>query len=505
MCEKYSVILFLIILLPPVRLNLDFDEADSEAKDVPRTVGSVLFDKGDGKLCFSQTDLALLLSRREFEKILPFVGSKSVGIQNDASIAAIIEYLSGASQLIDGVVTGDTKRLVQKSFYDAVGGYLSHFLYPYTKMVFYAGNVTYQTVVSVQELLNYCETLLNTKGLGWAPPVADLSGYKLSILTLSINLETEAESTGKPPCVDLSLLDEDDDDEMLVKLPKIESDDSGTVWLPFKRKHAFSLTSQVSSFVLMRYFVKVSECYAFQGVEQTKFNLDLLNWLNENVPGYLASNEFYPALGGVLRIFETIESGAGQKVLSMKNDVFKVKHLSTNGRDDDYGSEPVLGLPFQGLISEVGDGMKYKVLRAVVFGGTLLMFLAVLGCMFKMWRQQKKIKRQNMTGREKRHRREEKIRVTTYPTSEASSSPPAKAKTAPRSNQDYLKRMGKFQDKTKTIASMVKINEKHPANRSRYQDIQLFAVDSSEGVSTSSSPTSNPPKRPDGERKPGKR
>jgi hypothetical protein len=45
-------------------------------------------------------------------------------------------------------------------------------------------------------------------------------------------------------------------------------------------------------------------------------------------------------------------------------------------------------------------------------------------------------------------------------------------------NQDYLQRMSKFQDKTNTIASMIRINEKHPANNSRYKDLQLFAVDS---------------------------
>jgi hypothetical protein len=427
-----------------------------------------------------------------------------VGIQNDVSIAAIIEYLSGASQVIDGVAVGDTKRLFQKSFYDAVGGYLNHFLYPYTKMVFYAGNLTYQTVVSVQELLNYCETLLNTKGLGWASPIADLSAYKLSILKL--NLESGSESTSaKPPCVDLAPLDEENDDDILVNTPKIDNDDPGTIWLPFKRKRAFSLNSQASSFVLMRYFVKVSECYAFQGVDQTKFNLDLLSWLSDNVPGYLASDEFYPAFGGVLRIFETIDPGAGQKVMSlMKNKRVKGKLPISNARDEDYPSEPVLGLPIHDLLAEDDNGLKYKILRAVVFGGTLLMFLAVLCCMCKMWRQHKKIKRQNMTGREKRpHRREEKKRVPESPDSEASSYTPTSSKPTPRSNQDYLKRMEKFQDKTKSIASMVKINEKHPANRSRYQDIKLFAVDSSLGEGTSTS--SSTPRRKAVERKPGKR
>jgi hypothetical protein len=149
MSAKFTLILFLnVLFLLNVQMELfAFDDKyreteESEAQYSPKAVGTVLFDQNGDKMCFSQTDLALLLARKEFEvtgffwikntfvffylgnlqKIIPILDNEDQEIENDATVAAIIEYLSGASQLIDGVVMGETKRLVQKSFYDAVGG-----------------------------------------------------------------------------------------------------------------------------------------------------------------------------------------------------------------------------------------------------------------------------------------------------------------------------------------------------------------------------------------------
>lgn len=113
-------------------------------------------------------------------------------------------------------------------------------------------------------------------------------------------------------CVNLAMNQNDDDNEedMLVPLPKMETEESeelSTIWLPLKRKHIFNINSKTSTFILFRYFVMVTQCYKYQGINQSIFNRKLKLWIVENVLPYLEDDQLYPAFGAVLRILETIK------------------------------------------------------------------------------------------------------------------------------------------------------------------------------------------------------
>lgn len=105
--------------------------------------------------------------------------------------------------------------------------------------------------------------------------------------------------------------DDDNEEDMLVSLPKIETednDDLSTIRLPLKRKHTFNLNSKKSAFILLRYFVSVTQCFKYQGINQSLFNKKLNLWIIDNVLPYLDDDQLYPAFGAVLRIMESIKS-----------------------------------------------------------------------------------------------------------------------------------------------------------------------------------------------------
>jgi hypothetical protein len=108
----------------------------------------------------------------------------------------------------------------------------------------------------------------------------------------------------------INVNDDDNSEDMLVALPKMETEEGeelSTIWLPLKRKHIFNINSQTSTFILFRYFVMVTQCYNFQGINQSMFNRKLKLWIDENVLPYLGDEKLYPAFGAVLRILETIK------------------------------------------------------------------------------------------------------------------------------------------------------------------------------------------------------
>lgn len=125
-----------------------------------------------------------------------------------------------------------------------------------------------------------------------------------------------------PPCVNLILSEEEDDTEspnrMLVSLPKLELANEpflDNVWLPFKRKHNFNLADKDSAFILLRYYVAVRKCYALKAASPKKFNRRLADWLSDRILPHLEDDTFYPGLGAVLRIVETLQSQGKRAVV----------------------------------------------------------------------------------------------------------------------------------------------------------------------------------------------
>lgn len=163
--------------------------------------------------------------------------------------------------------------------------------------------------------------------------------------------EMASEDDAMKACGNLAINQNDDNSEedMIVALPKLESEeneDLSTIWLPLKRKHIFNINSPASSFILLRYFVMVSQCYNYQNINQAVFNKKFKAWVEENVLPYLEDEKLYPAFGAVLRILETIKDEKDDAYHGTKNTMM-AKHHSLFGKmirqgDDDsfFGSIP---------------------------------------------------------------------------------------------------------------------------------------------------------------------
>jgi hypothetical protein len=182
---------------------------------------------------------------------------------------------------------------------------------PITKYSFYAGNVSLSTVQKISNLYERCKELLDTNGNGWSEPLTDFSKFTIKIPPVSISTINENEAM--KACASLVT---SNDDEIMVPLPKIEDDSSNdddddyssVLTLPFKHDQSFfNIISKRSAFALFRYYITATQCFSYQGIDQSPFNRRLKMWINENVLPYLDDDECYPAFGAVLRILESIK------------------------------------------------------------------------------------------------------------------------------------------------------------------------------------------------------
>ena len=114
---------------------------------------------------------------------------------------------------------------------------MKHYFLPVIKFSYYTGNVSYATASSAYSLFERCKELLDTNGNGWKDPITDFSRlhFKIDPIDLSNFLEDE----GMKSCVSLVLNkdDADNEEDMLVELPKIELEENeelSTIWIPFK-------------------------------------------------------------------------------------------------------------------------------------------------------------------------------------------------------------------------------------------------------------------------------
>lgn len=82
-------------------------------------LGSILFeDHGYAKKCFVQNDIALLATRLKLQNLLPC----DVEMMSDEGIIAMIKYFYGINEIIDQLNENDARKIVEKSFYDMLGG-----------------------------------------------------------------------------------------------------------------------------------------------------------------------------------------------------------------------------------------------------------------------------------------------------------------------------------------------------------------------------------------------
>lgn len=108
----------LIILVTLIISTIPIRQCVSATMSI-QPLGSILFeDHGYPKKCFVQTDVAQLATRLKLQELLP----KSIQFMSDEEILALIKYFYGINELIDHMSGNDARQLLEKCFYDMLGG-----------------------------------------------------------------------------------------------------------------------------------------------------------------------------------------------------------------------------------------------------------------------------------------------------------------------------------------------------------------------------------------------
>ncbi|XP_017485667.1 PREDICTED: uncharacterized protein LOC108374201 [Rhagoletis zephyria] len=310
----------------------DEEQADMELDDF---VGSNLFDS-TRKKCFSPEDLNLLSARRDFEYLVPKDLPKC--LLNDEMLNMLLNYFYNGNELIQRL-PDSSRKVMERAYYDMLGGYLRSYLLPVAKYSYYGGKASLKVVSSVAELYQQCKSFLNTNGNGWKMPILleELDNVRVDPLRGSeCSGDGNGGGSGPTGCARLEMLPTNDGDEniMLVSMPKLEADCVETglsnIWLPFRKRRNYDLRSQKSAYAIIRFYETVTRCYQSQSMPQDAFNYKFIAWLNDNIKPHLSDEEFYPGLGGVLRIVEKLRKG--RKALDFEKDKAIDRRIEDNMR-----------------------------------------------------------------------------------------------------------------------------------------------------------------------------
>ncbi|XP_052838239.1 uncharacterized protein LOC128253676 isoform X1 [Drosophila gunungcola] len=265
------------------------------------------------KNCFSTEDIALMSARKDFELLVP--KSFPQCLLSDSIVHMLVRYFNTVNQLVKRMSDEDTRLILQRSFYDALGGYLRYYLLPMAQVSFYAGRLKLSTVERLVNIYRQCKTALNTNGNGWRTPDKDilcrLKGAKIQPLKLPTRSCKSQEDASSCALLDQSCLSQEPgQDQMVVPLPRLEAVDEygflNNIYVPFRKRRIYNLRSPKSAFVLVRFFQALTSCHRFLAVSQVDYNRKFLSWIRENVQMHYQDEVFYPGLGGILQIKERL-------------------------------------------------------------------------------------------------------------------------------------------------------------------------------------------------------
>ncbi|XP_068156277.1 uncharacterized protein [Drosophila tropicalis] len=321
------------------------DEASQQTPKVSRStnneskfLGTNLF--GDySKKCFSTADIALMSARKDFESLIPKAYPKS--LINDSVVYMLMKYFNTVNQVVKRKADAETRRLLQRAYYDALGGYLRFYLLPVAQLSYYAGRLKLCTVERLVALYRQCRAVLNTNGNGWRTPSSDILGQLVNTPISPIsnedckNSESDAASC---TLLDQSYVTKEADivDQMIVTLPHLEPLDNngflGNIFIPFRQRRIYNLQSPNSAFILVKFFKIVTNCHRFQGLSQRTYNLKLCNWIRDNLEVHYKDDIFYPGLGGILQVSESL--GCSKKATTTSKEEEREPHMSKEDSKD---------------------------------------------------------------------------------------------------------------------------------------------------------------------------
>ncbi|KAH8304290.1 hypothetical protein KR059_005646 [Drosophila kikkawai] len=289
---------------------LDDDDGDDSF------LGTTFF-QGPRRQCFTSHDIALMSARQGFEQLVPKSYPKYLSGNGIALL--LVRYWNVVIQIVNYMSDKETERLLEDAFYDTLGAYLSYYLMPVARVSFYAGHVTLNTVEHLLNIKRECHDVLKTNGNGWRLPAFKNITEQLRGMTIEpakLGIETDRSritDDGSNICDHLDLSDiseESNKGQMLLPLPELEPVDVNghltNIYLPFRGDRVYNLRSSRSASELKRYLDTIMGCEKYLQINPARYNHKLLAWMQEFVPQHLADDQFYPGLGGILQIQESL-------------------------------------------------------------------------------------------------------------------------------------------------------------------------------------------------------
>ncbi|XP_017011565.2 uncharacterized protein [Drosophila takahashii] len=292
-------------------LPKELQKATRSAVETEAFLGTNLFGNYR-KNCFSTEDIALISARKDFELLVP--KSFPQCLLTDSVVHMLIRYFNTVNQIVKKMSDEDTRMILQRAFYDALGGYLRYYLVPMAQVSYYAGRIKLSTVERLVTIYRQCRTTLNTNGNGWRTPNKDImsqfKGTKIEPVYLPKSCQSQEDASSCAQLDQSCISQEPDQGTMIVPMPRLETPDEHgmltNIYLAFRKRRIYNLRSPRSANVLVRFFQTLTSCYRFQGVSQVNYNRQLLAWIRENLQMHYADEVFYPGLGGILQVQERI-------------------------------------------------------------------------------------------------------------------------------------------------------------------------------------------------------
>ncbi|CAD6209841.1 GSCOCG00010839001-RA-CDS, partial [Cotesia congregata] len=269
-----------------------------------QNVGSVIFDKNDlKKTCWNNEQLTLLMSRKIFQDLLPEV--ETLDAENEEFPLLMVEYMDICLGMVKKSATGRIQQLLKRALADTLAGYLYTYILPMIRKSYYAGNILYEDAKELFDLYHEILGFMHTDGVGWIKPKNDIQ-YEGEPITVEPDPEA---------CSNLVLYPESG--ALNIPVPFLDDNKNPTsIALPFQNESLFSLFTENSAFILLKYYKVGYGCMSSPREKRgggTKGNVNKFikqfdDWLNEAVTLHLDDEKWYPAFGGVLQVIKSLKT-----------------------------------------------------------------------------------------------------------------------------------------------------------------------------------------------------
>lgn len=259
---------------------------------------TVLFKPADlNKNCWNQREISLLGTRKVMQDLIPKHLPKD--------LEQLLKYLKTAQEIIESDCSENedgANVLVRLALADIIGGYLQSVAIPVARESYYSGELNYDTISQLQDMLDGMKEKLGTNGDSWSRQI-DARKFSKKVSALDF--------TGRQTCACNALFLNYDCPEGKSKIPLPYLDDDerpAAIALPLTFRNLYPLKHPSSTHVLLRYYTLSVNCLKNSTHEDLMtFNENLHSWITDIVyPRLYDEDEWYAGFAGVLRILETM-------------------------------------------------------------------------------------------------------------------------------------------------------------------------------------------------------